>query len=141
MFRTRRGFGVGLTRRAAFFPVDFVGERWSRKPLKAGGEARPPELSAHFWHNVLSSKERKQYWKEKEQAAVASPACLYAGSEPGSEDEDTTVPSDSEVPTVSDGEPSDEGDADGGWGMELWTQEQLDKDIRRSEERLGAYSA
>ena len=47
------------------FPVDRVGERWSKKPLKTGGEARPPELSAHFWHNVLSSKERKQYWKEK----------------------------------------------------------------------------
>ena len=80
---------------------------------------------------MLSSKERKQYWKDKERTATASPACLYAGSEPGSEDENTTLPSDSEDPTTSDGEPSEEdGVAGEGWGLESWTQEQLEEDIR-----------
>ena len=67
--------------------------------------------------------------------AAASPACLYAGSEHGSDDDDTTVPSDSGEPTVSEGEPSDEGGADGGWGLESWTAEQVEEDIRRSEQR------
>ena len=67
--------------------------------------------------------------------ATASPACLYAGSEHGSDDDDTTVPSDSGEPTVSEGELSDEGSANGGWGLERWASEQVEEDIRLSEQR------
>ena len=48
-------------------PVDRIGERWSKVPLKKGGEARPPEFTSAYWWNVLSKKERLAYWKEKEQ--------------------------------------------------------------------------
>ena len=67
--------------------------------------------------------------KGKHRTATPSPACLYAGSEAGSEDEETTVPSDSAEVDVSDCESSKEGEASNGWDLEVWTTAQLDEEL------------
>ena len=77
------------------FPVDRVGQRWTKRARKAGGEARPPEISAFMWWKTLTSAQRKAYWNEKRVEAdghSVSAAAIF-GVDDDSEDE-TRVPSD-----------------------------------------------